>query len=97
LYKIFITYLLFFFSFVAFSQETEKTLERTDISTVDTTGTIDNSSDTLLSNDSGIAANDTTVTDSVETSVIDAPIDYNAEDSIVISFDGQKVFLYNNV
>lgn len=96
MYKIFITYLLFFFSFVAFSQETEKTLERTDISTVDTTGTIDNSSDTLLSNDSGIAANDTTVTDSVETSVIDAPIDYNAEDSIVISFDGQKVFLYNN-
>src|SRR5690554_7509458 len=28
--------------------------------------------------------------------VIEAPIDYNAEDSIIGSFDGQKVFLYNN-
>ena len=29
-------------------------------------------------------------------SVIEAPINYNAEDSIVGSFDGQKVYLYNN-
>jgi lipopolysaccharide assembly outer membrane protein LptD (OstA) len=28
--------------------------------------------------------------------VIEAPIDYNAEDSIIGSFDGQKVYLYNN-
>lgn len=28
--------------------------------------------------------------------VIEAPIEYRAEDSIIGSFDGQKVFLYNN-
>jgi len=27
---------------------------------------------------------------------IEAPIDYTAQDSIIISFDGQRVFLYNN-
>jgi lipopolysaccharide assembly outer membrane protein LptD (OstA) len=28
--------------------------------------------------------------------VIEAPINYNAQDSIIVSFEGQKVFLYNN-
>ncbi len=32
----------------------------------------------------------------VEKPFIEAPIVYNAEDSIIVSFDGQKVFLYNN-
>jgi len=95
LYKIFITYLLFFFSFVVFSQETEKALERIDEISVDTPETMMNVQDTLFSENSQVVA-DTIVADSIETSVIDAPIDYNAEDSIVVSFDGQKVFMYNN-
>ena len=95
MYKIFITYLLFFFSFVVFSQETEKALERIDEISVDTPETMMNVQDTLFSENSQVVA-DTIVADSIETSVIDAPIDYNAEDSIVVSFDGQKVFMYNN-
>ncbi len=39
---------------------------------------------------------DTMAIDSVAKPVIEAPIDYNAEDSIIVSFDGQKVYLYNN-
>lgn len=34
--------------------------------------------------------------DSVNTAVLQAPITYNASDSIVVSLDGQKVYLYNN-
>ncbi len=38
---------------------------------------------------------DTTAIDSVAKPVIEDPIVYNAEDSIIISFDGQKVYMYN--
>jgi hypothetical protein len=38
---------------------------------------------------------DTTAIDSVKKPFIESPIVYNAEDSIIISFDGQKVYLYN--
>ncbi|MFW5831928.1 MAG: putative LPS assembly protein LptD, partial [Prolixibacteraceae bacterium] len=43
-----------------------------------------------------VTATDTMVVDSVAEPVIEAPINYNAEDSIIVSLDGQKVFLYNN-
>jgi hypothetical protein len=39
---------------------------------------------------------DTLISDSAKKVVIEAPIDYVAEDSIIVSFDGQKVYLYNN-
>ena len=39
---------------------------------------------------------DSLATDSIKKPVIEDPIVYNAEDSIVVSFDGQKVYLYNN-
>ncbi|MBN2773210.1 MAG: LPS-assembly protein LptD [Prolixibacteraceae bacterium] len=41
-------------------------------------------------------AQDTIQIDSVQKPFIEAPIDYNALDSIVFSLDGQKVFLYKN-
>ena len=44
--------------------------------------------------ENGIAETDSLVQDSVSTAVLEAPISYNATDSIVISLDGQKVFLY---
>ncbi len=39
---------------------------------------------------------DTLVHDSLQKQVIEAPIVYNAEDSIIVSLDGQEVYLYNN-
>lgn len=39
---------------------------------------------------------DTLALDSFHKAVIEAPIVYNAEDSIIVSFDGQRVFMYNN-
>ena len=50
-------------------------------------------SDTLVTDTLNI---DTLTSDSINKPFIQAPIKYNAEDSIVVSFDGQKVFLYNN-
>lgn len=37
-----------------------------------------------------------TPVDTVKTTKLDAPITYNAVDSIVVSLDGQKVYLYND-
>ncbi len=39
---------------------------------------------------------DTAAVSAKTTTVIEAPINYTADDSIIGSFDGQKVFLYNN-
>ena len=96
MYKAFITYLLFFFSLFALGQETEKTLETIDIPSVDTAGSSINNPDIFFQDTLQTTIPDTTAADSVVSPVIDAPIDYNAEDSIIVSFDGQKVFLYNN-
>ena len=41
-------------------------------------------------------SSDTLNSDSIKKVIIEAPIDYVAEDSIVVAFDGQKVYLYNN-
>ena len=41
-------------------------------------------------------ASDSLAADTVDKVIIEAPIDYQAEDSIIVSFDGQKVYLYNN-
>ena len=41
-------------------------------------------------------ATDTLHHDTVQEQVIDAPIIYDAEDSIIFSLDGQNVYLYNN-
>ncbi len=39
---------------------------------------------------------DSLKTDTTQKALLEAPIDYTAQDSIIISFDGQKVYLYNN-
>ena len=49
-------------------------------------------SDSLITN---LIPKDTISNDSVPKPFIEAPIEYSAEDSIIASFDGQKVFLYN--
>jgi hypothetical protein len=48
--------------------------------------------DTLIN----LAEADTLAADSAKKVIIEAPIDYVAQDSIIVSFDGQKVYLFNN-
>lgn len=90
--------------FFIFSQETQ-TLTTETIKELATKGIQPelNSSDTVTT-DSVLSAAfvadsllvDTTVVDSAERPMIEAPIIYNASDSIIVSLDGQKVYLYNN-
>jgi hypothetical protein len=94
LYKIFITYLFIFISLLGFGQETESLSPVLEIPQSDTVYNRGVQVDTLQ--EIGGTVIDTTATDSLVAPVIEAPIDYNAEDSIIVSFDGQKVFLYNN-
>ena len=92
MYKIIITYLFIFAPFILLSQEAEKLFNETEnqlLPLLDTdTARIDSLS--IVS-----SLSDTISIDSVKKPFIDAPIKYNATDSIIVSFDGQKVFLYN--
>jgi len=107
LYKIIVTYFLVLLSFHALCQETEKQLRKSELSGTDTTLIPPRMQDItrLQSNEPAawlpdFLVVDTLATDSLsareEPPVIEAPIDYTAEDSIVGSFDGQKVYMYNN-
>jgi hypothetical protein len=104
LYKLLITYFLALFPLLIFGQETERRLYRPDVSFLDTTKIQPALQDSLYNYQFGA---DTLSTDTIRMNqpdslrrekppVIEAPIDYNAEDSIIGSFDGQKVYLYNN-
>ena len=104
MYKRLITYFLALFPLLIFGQETERRLYRPDVSFLDTTNTSPVLQDSLYNYQFGA---DTLSSDSIRMNqpdsvrrekppVIEAPIDYSAEDSIVGSFDGQKVYLYNN-
>jgi hypothetical protein len=91
--KIIITYLLILFPFFVFAQESEK------LTTKNVEFAAENQNAELVPLDTLIS--DTLLVDSVAAvkkakPIIDAPIVYSAQDSIVVSFDGQKVFLYNN-
>lgn len=93
LYKILVTYLFIAIPFFLFGQETEKTIqENIDLPAmleVDEMSDLDTLlADTLQTNSLGL--------DTIEKPFIDAPIIYNASDSIILSLDGQKAFLYNN-
>lgn len=88
MYKIFITYLFIVLPILVFGQETEGNIRLPETARQDTILSLNPVQDTV--------AVDTVEIDSLVPPVIEAPIDYNAEDSIIVSFDGQKVFLYNN-
>ncbi|MBN1987680.1 MAG: LPS-assembly protein LptD, partial [Prolixibacteraceae bacterium] len=88
MYKIFITYLFIVLPILVFSQETEENVRLPETARQDTILSLHSVQDTV--------AVDTVEIDSLVPPVIEAPIDYNAEDSIIVSFDGQKVYLYNN-
>ncbi|MFW6310183.1 MAG: putative LPS assembly protein LptD, partial [Prolixibacteraceae bacterium] len=86
-----ITYFFLVFPFIVFCQETQ---EPTGASLPDTTRVMTTPPEFVAPDT--VTATDTMVVDSVAEPVIEAPINYNAEDSIIVSLDGQKVFLYNN-
>ncbi len=95
LYRLILTYIFIVFPFVVFCQESKDTLDiikqqPDSISYYE----IVPPADTTITDSLAVA--DSMATDSVKAPFIEAPINYNAEDSIIVSFDGQKVFLYNN-
>ena len=51
---------------------------------------------TVAKTDTTVAVSDSLRSDSIKTSIINAPITYSADDSIIVSFDGQEVYLYKN-
>lgn len=87
MYKLIITYLLVVFPLFLYSQETEKVKQELEEQTIPELNY------DLVSTDS--IQVDTVSVDSIPKAIIEAPIEYNAKDSIIVSFDGQKVFLYN--
>ncbi len=93
LYKLLITYIFFLFPILVFSQEMEKlSSKKFDLAS--------ESPDTklvpVIAQVPQTLVTDTIKTDTLGKAIIEAPIVYSAEDSIVVSFDGQKVFLYKN-
>jgi hypothetical protein len=94
LYKLLITYFFIFSPLIIFSQETEKQFRNFDEQESDTVFYEILSADTLQID--SLIVLDSLAIDSALAPVIEAPIDYNAEDSIIVSLDGQKVYMYNN-
>jgi hypothetical protein len=104
LYKLVITYLFAVIPLIVLSQETETRPRIPDLTVPDTADVIRPRQDTIpgfiTETDTlyggTILRPDSVKNDREKPPVIEAPIDYHAEDSIIGSFDGQKVFLYNN-
>ena len=94
MYKLLITYFFIFSPLIIFSQETEKQFRNFDEQESDTVFYEILSADTLQID--SLIVLDSLAIDSALAPVIEAPIDYNAEDSIIVSLDGQKVYMYNN-
>ena len=104
MYKLVLTYLFAVIPLIVLCQETETRFQRSELALPDTFDILPSQSDTLLrragdgetfTTDS-LGRQDSLGTQVEKPPVIEAPIDYHAEDSIVGSFDGQKVYLYNN-
>ena len=97
MYKTVITYFFVFFPFLLFSQENEKNLRSIDETSVERNYYQLAPGDTAIIDTIALdsISIDTALIDSVIKPVIEAPINYDASDSIIVSFDGQKVFLYN--
>ena len=87
------TYLLLFFPLFVFCQENNNLTIDNFEQMLDSTDFVFSQTDTLYSE---FQETDTIEFNSPVAPVIEAPIVYNAEDSIITSFDEQKVFLYNN-
>ncbi|WP_321289933.1 putative LPS assembly protein LptD [uncultured Sunxiuqinia sp.] len=85
--KIIFTYILFFFCVNTYAQE----LPDTELSSIPQP---ELKPDSILSSRVSATQDSIAKRDTANTTVLEAPINYNASDSIVISLDGQKVYLY---
>ncbi len=97
LYKTIITYLFLLFPFLLFSQEQQNQTTKSDQLYIVGPDNELVPLDTILTDT--LAITDTMEIDSldiIKKPIIEAPIVYNADDSIIVSLDGQKVYLYNN-
>lgn len=92
LIKYILTYLLLIFPLFIFCQENNNLTIGDFDQMPDSTGFVSSPIDTLYSE---FQETDTLEFNSPANPVIDAPIVYSAEDSVIISLDGQKAFLYN--
>ncbi len=103
MYKLVLTYLIALLPLIVYSQEGEPEYIRPVFSVSDTTENLPALRDSVFN----YFETDTISSDTIKIqrpdslrkekpTFIEAPIDYNAEDSIIGSFDGQKVYLYNN-
>lgn len=93
MYKIVFTYLLVVVPLLLLCQETEKVANTFDNPNIPKISPELMQPDSLRTDSMQV---DTLGLDSVQKPFIDSPIVYNASDSIIVSFDGQKVYLYNN-
>lgn len=91
MYKTIVTYLFVVLPFLLFAQEPVVSVSEEYKMPIDTSIGIEGIDTTLT----GEVPQDSLVVDSVETPVIDDPISYSASDSMIVSIDGQKVYLYN--
>ncbi|MDD4757115.1 MAG: putative LPS assembly protein LptD, partial [Prolixibacteraceae bacterium] len=99
MHKFLLTYFFLLLPILVICQVNERRTERLEGLQIDAPDTDTPEKDTLISGPT--VATDTLISDSLSASsgkapVLAAPIEYTAEDSIIISFDGQKVFLFNN-
>ncbi len=93
MYKIIVTYLFIYLPFLGFSQEPENYSTLNADSVIQDTALFEfNELDTTLF---GELANDSIAADSTNQPFLTDPINYDATDSMVVSIDGQKVYLYN--
>ncbi|WP_346863553.1 putative LPS assembly protein LptD [uncultured Draconibacterium sp.] len=92
MYKTIVTYLFVVFPFLLFGQEPVISLSEEYEAPVDTSLVLNNDLDSTFTQ---IQPADSMVVDSTDKTFIEEPIQYNAIDSMVVSIDGQKVYLYN--
>ncbi|WP_346857995.1 putative LPS assembly protein LptD [uncultured Draconibacterium sp.] len=92
MYKTIVTYLFVVFPFLLFGQEPVISLSEEYEAPVDTSIVLNNDLDSTFSQ---IQSADSMAVDSTDKTFIEEPIQYNAIDSMVVSIDGQKVYLYN--
>ena len=90
--KVILTYLFLVFSFIiVYAQETDTLPELKRAPAPDAYLPV---MDTVLIDSTQLHIMDTTTAQSKP--VLESPIEYNAEDSMIVALDGQKVYLYNN-
>ena len=92
MYKTIVTYLFVVIPFLLIGQEPTPELSDEYTRLSDTVISDLDVVDTTLT---ALSASDTMVADSVEKPFISDPINYDATDSMIVSIDGQKVYLYN--